>query len=150
LRRVRGKFAIYSIDDGTRVTRPVAAADAVRQLVALVAGRYGPSAAVIDDAVALEAGVLMKSTHARVVKVGDVELYVATNLSRSWAEEIMRAPLDRAPGSGWRVIRAGDVLAEAPPAKQPETTTEAAVVMPATERESLDVETGEDPRAGVD
>ncbi len=115
LRRVRGKFAIYSIDDGARVSRrPVAAARAVRQLAELVAARYGAQAAVVNDAIALEPGVLGRSAHARLVQVGDAELYVTTNLGRSWAEAIMRELLARAPGSGWRVLRAGDVLVEAP------------------------------------
>jgi hypothetical protein len=42
-------------------------------------------------------------------------VYVATNLTRSHAEALMRELVSRVPGSGLRIKRAGDLLFEAPP-----------------------------------
>jgi ppGpp synthetase/RelA/SpoT-type nucleotidyltranferase len=114
LRRVRGKFAIYSIDNGEIVRRPVAAARAVRDLAGLVARRSGIDAAIVAEAIAKSREDLRPSAKPRAVRTANGTLFVATNFTRSWAESVMRKLVSNAPGSGLRVIRAGDVLCEAP------------------------------------
>lgn len=117
LRRVRGKFAIYSIHDGHKSSTVMPAARAVRDVAALVAERYGLEASVVEGAVVRDPLELRKSDKPVKVSTSHGDLHVATNLSRSWAEEILQALIERAAGSEWSVIRAGDVLAVAPPGK---------------------------------
>ncbi|MEV1320060.1 hypothetical protein AB0J14_28740 [Micromonospora arborensis] len=115
LRRVRGRFTIYSLDgpDGTR--RPVAAARAVRDLVEFVAEREGIAATLISGAVGANKGDVTPGYFPREVQTSAGPVYVATNLSRAYAESLMRELVSRVPGSGLRVKRAGDLLSEAPP-----------------------------------
>jgi ppGpp synthetase/RelA/SpoT-type nucleotidyltranferase len=115
LRRVRGRFAIYSLErlDGTQ--RPVAAARAVRDLVKLVAEREGIAATTIRGAVGTDQSDVTPGWFPKKVETSAGPAYVATNLSRSYAETLMCELVSRIPGSGVRVKRAGDLLFEAPP-----------------------------------
>ncbi|MGL3804880.1 GTP pyrophosphokinase [Paeniglutamicibacter sp. R2-26] len=125
LRRVRGKFAIYSVGEGADPSRRlVTAAKAVRETARLVANIRGRGAVVMDGAVALGRGDLMPSTNAVMVKTGDGPIHVATNLTRSWAETVMCELVGRTPGSSLRVFRSGDLLVESPPGTGSETGTE--------------------------
>lgn len=115
LRRVRGKFAIYSIDNNSSTSkRLITAAKAVRELASIVATSKGAAAASIDGAIASEKHELLPSTNARMVKTANGPVYVATNFTRSWAESVMCGLVERIPGSNLRVYRAGDLLVEAP------------------------------------
>jgi hypothetical protein len=116
LRRVRGKFAIYSVDNGDRLGRLMAAASAVREIAKIVATEGGLPAAAIENAVVFEKDALLPSSKARLVQTANGAVYVATNFTRAWAEEVMNELVTRVPGSGLRVYRAGDLLVEAPPA----------------------------------
>ena len=110
LRRVRGKFAIYSIDDGTGTKRLLTAASAVREIAKFVATSQGLDAAYVDGAVALEKNGLLPSSKARAVKTPNGPVYVATNFTRRWAENVMGMLVERVPASSLRVLRAGDLL----------------------------------------
>jgi hypothetical protein len=114
LARVRGKFAIYGIFDGTRMRRAVSAAHAVRDLASLVARARGPEAAVVTGAISLDPGVIQPSYGPRAIRTSEGVLYVATNFTRGWAESVMGQLVAAAPGSGFRVVRAGDLICEAP------------------------------------
>ncbi|MGI5238785.1 hypothetical protein [Dactylosporangium sp. CA-139066] len=116
LRRVRGRFTIYSLEGPDGTQRPVAAARAVRNLVKLVAAREGIAATTIDGAVAANQSDVTPGWSPKEVNTPAGPVYVATNLSRSYAESLMRQLVSRVPGSGVRVKRAGDLLFEAPPA----------------------------------
>ncbi|MEU6190842.1 RelA/SpoT domain-containing protein [Nocardia sp. NPDC047038] len=120
LRKVRGKYAIYSIHDGGTSRPAVPAARAVRDLAQMVATTYGIDAALIDGAIARDAEELKKAAKPGAVSTPAGDLQVATNLARPWAEEILKVLMERATGSGWSVTRAGDVLVEAPPAVVPD------------------------------
>ncbi|WP_433194495.1 hypothetical protein ACQP1G_37955 [Nocardia sp. CA-107356] len=119
LRKVRGKYAIYSIHDGETFGPAVPAARAVRDLAQMVATDRGMYAALIDGAIALDAEKLKSSAKPGAVSTPSGDLQVATNLSRPFAEEILKTLMERAAGSGWSVTRAGDVLVEAPSAIVP-------------------------------
>lgn len=111
LRRVDGKFAIYVIDrEGDEPSRPITAARAVRELTRIVAEATEPSVACIENAIAIEPGTLLPSTYPRTVAVNDTDIYVASNLSRSYAEELMAELVDRLPDLDVEVFRAGDKL----------------------------------------
>lgn len=114
LARVRGKFAIYGIFDGTHMRRPVAAAHAVRDLASLVARFDGLNAATVPGAIALDRGGVPASYGPRAIRTSAGVLYVATNFTRNWAEQVMAQLVAAAPGSGFRVVRAGDVICESP------------------------------------
>lgn len=118
LRRVRGKFTIYSVDDGGGSRRLLTAANAVRQIAKYVASSHGLQSASVEDAIASEKDHLLPSTNARLVKTENGPIYVASNFTRSWAESVMGTLVKRVPGSGLRVFRAGDLLFEAPHALQ--------------------------------
>jgi hypothetical protein len=118
LRRVRGKFTIYSVDDGGGSRRLLTAANAVRQIAKYVASSHGLQSASVEGAIASEKEDLPPSTNARQVKTERGPIFVATNFTRSWAESVMGTLVKRVPGSGLRVLRAGDLLFEAPDAAQ--------------------------------
>lgn len=125
LARVRGKFAIYGIYDGTRMRRPVTAAHAVRDLASLVARFGGLKSATVAGAIALDRAGVLPSYGPRAIRTSEGVLFVATNFTRSWAEQVMAQLVAAAPGSGLRVVRAGDVICEAPqadwgPGRQPD------------------------------
>ncbi|WP_327145287.1 RelA/SpoT domain-containing protein [Nocardia sp. NBC_01327] len=119
LRKVRGKYAIYSIHNGETIRPAVPAARAVRDLAQMVATDLGIDAALIESAIALDVDELKISAKPVAVSMPGGELQVATNLSRPWAEEILKTLMGRATGSGWSVTRAGDLLVEAPSAVDP-------------------------------
>ncbi|MDV6281506.1 hypothetical protein [Rhodococcus jostii] len=135
-RRVRGKFAIYSIHDGETAGRAVPAARAVRDLAKMVAERFGLTRACVDDIVALTSTELLPSARPTEVETTAGTLKIATNLNRSMAEDAIQSLINRSVGSGWSIIRAGDVLVEAPDAEvaegeidtNPETDTNGPVV----------------------
>jgi len=110
LRRVRGKFAIYSIEVGETATPPMTAARTVRHLAAIVADASGLEAAEVLGAISRVEGDLNASAHARLVRTTSGSLSVASNLTRAWAEEIMRALVKGAPSAGIRIVRAGDTF----------------------------------------
>lgn len=115
LRRVNGKFAIYEIaEEGGDPTRPITAARAVRELTRIVSERVGPDHACIENAIALERSALPVSTHPRVVTVKETDIYVATNLARSYAEKLMTELLAQLPEGSVSVFRAGDQLLPVP------------------------------------
>lgn len=116
LRRVRGKFAIYSVDDGSGARRLLTAASAVREIARFVATSQGLEAVSVEGAVALEKDGLLPSSKARAVKTPNGPVYVATNFTRRWAEYVMRTLVLRVPDSSLRVLRAGDLLFAASPA----------------------------------
>lgn len=110
MRRVRGKFAIYSIIENGVPSHPIPAARAVRNLAAIVAREAGIEAATIADAISSEKSDLNPSSHPRQVKTPNGVLFVATNLSRRWAERVMKQLIDSAAGYDVAVARAGDLL----------------------------------------
>lgn len=111
LRRVDGRFTIYVLEvKGKDPTRPIAAARAVRELTRIVADELDPGQTCIPNAIALKREDIQDSTNPRVVQVGDTEIYVATNLGRSYAESLMKELVDRLPPGTVRVIRAGDQI----------------------------------------
>jgi ppGpp synthetase/RelA/SpoT-type nucleotidyltranferase len=114
LARVRGKFAIYGIYDGSRMRRPVSAAHAVRDLASLVARRGGLEAATVPGVITLDPGEILPSYGPRAIRTSEGVLYVVTNFTRDWAESVMGRLVAAAPGSGFRVLRAGDLICEAP------------------------------------
>lgn len=114
LRRVLGKFAIYSVDEGNGSRRLRTAARAVRDIAKAVATEKGLQSATVPGAVATDKADLNASTNARPVQTGMGTIYVATNFSRAWAEDVMGELVDRMHGSPLRVYRAGDLLFEAP------------------------------------
>ncbi|MEU7753774.1 hypothetical protein [Micromonospora sp. NPDC049171] len=113
LRRVRGRFTIYSLEGQDGTQRPVAAARAVRNLVKFVAEREGVAATTISGAISANQSDITPGWFPRQVETSAGPVYVATNLSRSYAENLMRQLLERVPGSGIRIKRAGDLLFEA-------------------------------------
>ena len=113
LRRVNGRFAIYTISHSGTDSRAVTGARAVRDLARAVANACGTEAATVPDATSSDPTLLKTSTNPRRVETEHGDLYVASNLSREWAEDIMQCLLANAPGSGLAVKRAGDVLFEA-------------------------------------
>lgn len=110
LRRVRGKFAIYSIVEKGVATRPMPAARAVRDLASIVAREAGIDAATIPEATSRTRSGLTPSSHPRVVKTPEGDLYVATNLSRRWAERIMKDLVASVENYDVHILRAGDEL----------------------------------------
>ncbi|MDO3685747.1 hypothetical protein [Micromonospora sp. C28ISP2-4] len=114
LRRVRGRFTIYSLEEPGGTRRPVAAARAVRDLVKFVAEREGIAATIINGAVGANQNDVTPGYFPREVQTSSGPVYVATNLTRSHAESLMEKLVARAPGSSLRVKRAGDLLFEAP------------------------------------
>ncbi|MEU8073086.1 hypothetical protein AB0B20_25345 [Micromonospora sp. NPDC049151] len=115
LRRVRGRFTIYSLEEPNGVRRPVAAARAVRDLVKFVAEREGVPATIIKGAVGANHDDVTPGYFPKEVSTAAGPVFVATNLTRAYAENLMRELVSRVPGSGMRVQRAGDLLCEAPP-----------------------------------
>jgi ppGpp synthetase/RelA/SpoT-type nucleotidyltranferase len=110
LRRVRGKFAIYSVEDGGGARRLLTAASAVREIAKFVATSQGLETASVEGAVASNRDRLLPSSKARAVKTPNGTVYVATNFNRRWAENVMGALVERVPNSSLRVLRAGDLL----------------------------------------
>lgn len=111
LRRVDGRFTIYVVEeDGQKPSRPFTAARAVRELTRLVADELGPVETLVEGAIALDRSDLQTRTNPRVVHAGESSIYVATNLSRSYSEELMRDLVGRLPHGKVRVIRAGDQI----------------------------------------
>lgn len=115
LRRVRGRFTIYSLEGPGGTQRPVAAARAVRNLVEFVAALEGIAATTISGVISANQSDIAPGWFPREVRTSEGPVYVATNLSRSYAESLMRQLVSRVPGSRMRVKRAGDLLFEAPP-----------------------------------
>ncbi len=115
LRRVHGRFTIYSLEEPNRSRRPVAAARAVRDLVEFVAEHAGIPATTINGAVGASQSDVTPGYFPKKVLTSAGPVYVATNLTRAHAENLMRELVSRVPGSGLRVKRAGDPLCEAPP-----------------------------------
>lgn len=114
LGRVRGKFAIYSLYDGRHSRRPVTAARAVRDLAGLVARFGGLDTATVPGAVSTTREDLNPSAKPRAIRTGGGTLYVATNFTRAGAEQVMGRLVLAASGSGFKILRAGDVICEAP------------------------------------
>lgn len=124
LRRVRGKFAIYSVDDGTGSSRLMTAASAVREIARLVASAENLEAASVPGAVSTNKSDLLPSTNPRIVRTVHGSIYVATSFTRAAAESIMGQLVERARVKPIRVFRAGDVLFGPPtPIASPETST---------------------------
>jgi len=115
LRRVRGRFTIYSLEEPNGTRRPVAAARAVRDLVKFVSEYAGIRSTIISGFVGANQTDVTPGYFPREVSTSAGPVYVATNLTRSHAEYLMRELVSRVPGSGLRVKRAGDLLCEAPP-----------------------------------
>lgn len=111
LRRLRGRFAIYTIETPEGRSRPITAAHAVRYTARYVADTVSPEDAQVNEAIALNRDTLNASLHARVVETkAGTPLYVATNLSRSWAERILKALARNVPDQKIKIQRAGDNL----------------------------------------
>lgn len=110
LRRVLGKFAIYSIHSGQGPQSAMTAARTVRELARIVMDEKGPEAACVRDAIATEKTDLNRSTNARLVKSTKGSVYVATNFTRAWAESVMNDLLASLGDDQVYVSRAGDRL----------------------------------------
>ncbi|MCW3493891.1 hypothetical protein [Microbacterium sp. SSM24] len=110
LRRVRGKFAIYSVDDGGGSSKVMTAASAVREIARIVASAEGVQAAIIADAVARTRSELLPSAKPQLVRTVQGPIYVATNFTRKQAEDIMSRLVQRVQVKPVRVYRAGDLL----------------------------------------
>ncbi|ROQ04785.1 MULTISPECIES: hypothetical protein [unclassified Curtobacterium] len=110
LRRVRGKFAIYSVESEEGTSPLMTAARTVRHLVALVADAEGVERVEIDGAISQRRENLNSSTKPRVVRTSRGAVNVASNLSRTAAEDLMRILVDRTAERRIRVIRAGDTF----------------------------------------
>ncbi|MGC5028635.1 GTP pyrophosphokinase [Micromonospora sp. DT229] len=115
LRRVRGRFTIYSLEGPSGTRRPVTAARAVRDLARFVAERQGVAAAANNGFISANKGDISPGYFPKEVRTSAGPVYVATNLSRAHAESLMGELVSRVPGSGLRVQRAGDLLFEAAP-----------------------------------
>lgn len=110
LRRVRGKFAIYSVETPQQTSPLMTAARTVRFLATLIAKSEGLQAVKIDGAIALDRKDLNPSTNPRTVR-GDLGvLYVTSNLYRAAAEDLMRILVERSGTLDVKVIRAGDKI----------------------------------------
>lgn len=110
LRRVRGKFAIYTIEVADKPSRLLTAARAVRETARIVANLGGIEIVPIDGAISTERNALNPSAKARTIKTRHGPIFVATNMTRSWAENIMKELVRRVPESQIRILRAGDLL----------------------------------------
>lgn len=117
LRRVRGKFAIYSVDNGSGPSRAMTAASAVREIARLIASVENPRQATVVGAVSTTKTDLLPSAKPHLVRTVHGPIYVATNFTRVQAEDIMRQLVQRARIKPLRVYRAGDLLfaSSAPP-----------------------------------
>lgn len=115
-RRVNGKFNIYSVEKDGRVNRPVSASRVVRNLVVAVARDYGTDLALVPGVIASTPADLQERS--LPIRVSGGELYIVDDLDRSRSEDAMRSLLNNVQGSGYKVRRAGDLLAEAPPANR--------------------------------
>ena len=115
LRRVRGRYTIYSLEGPAGAQRPVAAARLVRNLVKMIAERAGPEVVFVDGVISANQSDVSQGWMPREVKTSAGPVYVATNLNRNYAEQLMGELIKRIPGSGVRVMRAGDLIVEAPP-----------------------------------
>lgn len=113
LRRVGGKFAIYSVRTAGGSSPLMTAAGALRLLAAIVAGTRGPSFAEVDGVISADETALNPSAKAKIVRGRGQAVYVASNLTRAVAEETMSALVSRIPGSGVLILRGGDILLEA-------------------------------------
>jgi ppGpp synthetase/RelA/SpoT-type nucleotidyltranferase len=113
LRRVRGRFTIYSLE-GLDGTLPVAAARAVRNLAKFVAERIGIERTTITGVIGANQSDVTPGWIPKEVETSVGSIYVATNLNRAHAEELMADLVSRVPGSGVQVRRAGDLLFPAP------------------------------------
>lgn len=114
LRRVGGKFAIYSVRTAGGSSPLMTAAGALRLLAAIVAGTRGQSLAEVDGVISADERSLIPSAKAKMVRGRGQAVYVASNLTRAVAEETMSALISRIPGSGVSILRGGDILFEAP------------------------------------
>jgi hypothetical protein len=83
--------------------------------VEFVAEREGIAATIISSAVGANRSDVTPGYFPKEVQTSAGPVYVATNLSRAYAESLMHELVSRVPGSGLRVKRAGDLLFEAPP-----------------------------------
>ena len=110
LRRVRGKFAIYSIESDGAASRPMTAASAVREVARIIASAEDREAAAIDQAVSLRKSDLLPSTKPQIVRTVHGPIYVSSNLTRAEAEAIMGELVRRTTASKISVYRAGDLL----------------------------------------
>jgi ppGpp synthetase/RelA/SpoT-type nucleotidyltranferase len=110
LRRVRGKFAIYSIREGSSESRPVSAARALRQLAERVAREVGIAEVDVEGYVSSAPNALNPSMKEKGIKTPGGVVYVSTNLTRTAAELVMRALLNKMPAADIQVVRAGDVI----------------------------------------
>ncbi|GAB3282415.1 RelA/SpoT domain-containing protein [Kineosporia babensis] len=117
LRRVKGQFAIYSIEGtaGSGASNPMTAAAAVRALARIVAIRLGRESAQIENAIAINKSAISAGSKARQVDTPKGRLFVSTNLTRQYAESLMRTLVTKLAGSNVQVFRAGDLILEAPP-----------------------------------
>ncbi|MHA7143824.1 hypothetical protein ACX80U_03810 [Arthrobacter sp. TmT3-37] len=117
LRRVRGKFAIYTVEVAKRPSRLLTAASAVRETAKLVANLGGVDLVSIEGAISTERNHLNPSTKARTIRTQHGPIFVATNMTRSWAESIIKELIRRVPNHSIRVLRAGDLLIESSASK---------------------------------
>ena len=114
LRRVRGKFAIYSVDDGSGPSKAMTAASAVREIARLIASVENIGEAAVEGAVSTKKTDLLPSAKPRLVRTVHGPIFVATNFTRAQAEETMWQLVHRARTKPLRVYRAGDLLFESP------------------------------------
>ena len=112
LRRVRGKFALYSIGDTGEMTRPMPAASAMRELARIVASSHGTDSVIVDGAISNDKATLPPSAKARLVRTVHGQVFVTTNVTRARAEEVMDELVLRAKNKDLKVFRAGDLLFE--------------------------------------
>jgi ppGpp synthetase/RelA/SpoT-type nucleotidyltranferase len=119
LKRVQGKTLIYRIEGEPSIgERYFSAARTFREMVKIVAMKGGVDAALLEGAVSQE-NDLDPSTRAVRIDTDAGGLWVSTNLKRSTAEEYCAELLKRVPGSGLKVLRAGDVILKAPGEPEP-------------------------------
>lgn len=110
LRRVRGKFAIYSVETPQQTSPLMTAARTVRYLATLISKTEGLDAVEIDGAIAMDRAELNSSTKPRTVRGEQGVFYVASNLYRAVAEDLMRILVERRGALDVKVIRAGDKI----------------------------------------
>lgn len=114
--RLRRKVHVYEVagDDCPKELRNVrmAAARAVREVAQLLADRLGPQAVVIEDAISVVDDLPGSMRPRKLVLADGGVIWVATNLTREYSEELLRQLLERAGELDVQVTKSGIALAE--------------------------------------
>lgn len=114
--RLRRKVHVYEVIGGDCPEElenvRMAATRAVREVVKIIADRRGPDSVIIEDAISLNDD-LAESARPRRLELADGRaIWVATNLSREYSEELLQNLFEKASGIDIRVTKSGMDLAD--------------------------------------